>query len=396
MRYRTMQKRMVGAVGGVVLAGLAFGQVAAQQDIVVEKRGARAVPVSISGFTGEVDAVVKFDLFIAGFTNVPPEQAQFLISGSNNGHVQGRVVDRISKATPLSKAYSGASLRAQAHAFSDDVVMAVANRRGVAQTRMAFKGDIDKNASEIFVADYDGANAVAITRDRSITAAPAWAPGGQVLYYTSYRTGYPDIYSHDLGSGARTTVAKFPGLNTSAAVSPDGQRVAMILSVRGAPDLFVTDAQGGRPKQLTRNKRTSSQASSPTWSPDGTRICFVSDTPGRPQLFTISPDGETEKRLRTAGVRSATEPDWSPDGRWIAFTTMAGGRFEIWMVPAGGGEAEFLVVGEDPSWAPNSRTLLFTRRVNNRRVLSLLDVPTKHVKDVQQNLGNVSQPSWAR
>jgi Tol biopolymer transport system component len=58
-----------------------------------------------------------------------------------------------------------------------------------------------------------------------------------------------------------------------------------------------------------------------------------------------------------------------------------------------------LVAGEDPSWSPNSRTLVFTRREGGgRRVLSLLDVPTKQYKDVSRitGSGNDSQPSWAK
>jgi Tol biopolymer transport system component len=65
-------------------------------------------------------------------------------------------------------------------------------------------------------------------------------------------------------------------------------------------------------------------------------------------------------------------------------------------VAAGGGDAESLVAGEDPCWAPNSRTVVFTRRVNHNKVLSLLDAPTKHVKDVGQISGSCSQPAWAR
>ena len=86
------------------------------------------------------------------------------------------------------------------------------------------------------------------------------------------------------------------------------------------------------------------------------------------------------------------------DGKWIAFTSQYSSGFNICVVPARGGTATLLVSGEDPSWSPNSRTLIFVRRSNGRNTLSLLDVPTKQVKDVPRVSGNTSnsQPSWAR
>jgi hypothetical protein len=66
------------------------------------------------------------------------------------------------------------------------------------------------------------------------------------------------------------------------------------------------------------------------------------------------------------------------------------------MVPAAGGEAETLVEGSDGSWAPNSRNLIFTRREKGHQILSVLDVNIKRFKDVAHNLGNCSQPSWAK
>ena len=103
------------------------------------------------------------------------------------------------------------------------------------------------------------------------------------------------------------------------------------------------------------------------------------------------------KRLQTGSVRGmVTEPDWSPDGKWIVFTSMTGGKGYICVVPAAGGEAKVLVAGEDPSWAPNSRNVVFMRQKNGRKNLSLLDVPTKHVKDVRQVVTDQSQPVWAR
>jgi TolB protein len=364
---------------------------AAEPPLVIDREAGRVIAISFTGFSGEVLSTLKFDLEIVGFTNASPDHAQYLISGRNEGHVEGQVTDRYNKSIVLAKAYTGGTLRSQAHALADDIVFALRAVKGIAQTKIAFKvaaGD----TSEIYVADYDGHNAIAVTRDRSIVAAPCWVPGRRMLYYTSYKLGNPDIYSHDLATGARKIVARYTGLNTSAAVSPDGRRVAMILSKGGSPDVYVAAPDGSNLKQLTHTRE---DESSPCWSPDGQTVCFVSRQTGRAAIYTIPVNGGAMSRLRTDGVSGVTEPDWSPDGKLIVFTTTTGG-FNICVAPVRGGEAQVLAAGQDPSWAPNSRTVIFSRGVRNRRVLSLLDVPTKRVKDIAQISGSCSQPSWAK
>jgi len=217
----------------------------------------KPIPVSISGFTGEVDGVLKTDLLFMGIENVSPERAQYLISGSNASRVEGRVVARITKNQILAKAYTGGSLRSQTHALADDIALAITGKKGIAQTKIAFKGETGRGNGEIYIADYDGHNPQAVTHDQTIVAAPCWSRHS-TLFYASYKLGAAKIFSHQLTSGARKLLTPFPGSNISPAVSPDGSRLAMILSKGGSPDLYVSDSDGGNLKQLTSTREAES------------------------------------------------------------------------------------------------------------------------------------------
>jgi TolB protein len=382
-----------GLVTGLLFGGLAIGS--AQNEITVthdiDAFSQKPIWVSVSGISGEALQVLQFDLYVQGFGFTNADAAQYLISGSANGNFQGRATDRFNKSSLVAKAYSGAALRRQVHAFCDDFVQAL-SRKGIAQTKIAFKNDTGPT-SEIFVGDFDGANATPVTKDHSIVAAPCWVPGQLALCYTSYKgNNNPDIYYHDLSTGRRPAIAHFSGLNTSPAVSPDGRHVAMILSKSGSPDVWVSDLEGGNLRQLTKTKE---DESSPCWSNDGQSICFATKLNGRRVLAKVPASGGPIERIPTGGVLSPTEPDWSPDGKWIVFTAQMR-DFQICVVPAKGGTATVLTTGEDPSWAPNSRTIIFAQRQSGTRVLSLLDAPTKQVKDVSRISGSNSQPSWAR
>jgi TolB protein len=350
------------------------------------------VPVSISGFTSEADGILKNDLTFMGFKFVGASEAQFLIAGSNGDRVEARVTDRLSKQSVLAKAYTGGALRGQVHALADDIATTITQRPGIAQTKIAFRAQTAARVSEIYIADFDAYNPQPATQDGAWAVAPCWA-GHNALAYCSYKPGHPTIYLHQLSTGARAIVAAHPGANTSPAVSPDGKRIAMILSKGGNPDLYVSDTAGRNLIQLTR---TSEAESSPCWSPDSTRICFVSRSSGAAAIYTIPAGGGSPKRISTPGASTPTEPDWSPDGKWIAFTVLTRSSFDICIVAAEGGRVwSGLADGEDPSWAPNSRALIFCQGPDRAKRLCLLDVPTKHVKSLARIFESNSQPSWA-
>lgn len=355
----------------------------------IGEEGVKQTPISVSGYSGEVDSILRFDLSVAGFKFVSNDQASYHLTGANAAQVEGRLLDGTKPL--LAKAYAGGTPRSQAHALADDIVQAVFGVPGIARTKIVFKRDVGR-AGEIYVGDYDGFNSVAVTADNATVASPTWGTGRKVLYYMSQRKTYPDIYSHDLTTGERKVFASYPGSNISPAASRDGSKVAFINSKTGSPDLYVADANGSNLRQLTKTKDAES---SPTWSPDGSKICYAADEARA--LYIIPATGGTPRRLRTDGAGRPTEPDWSPDGKTIIFTSQVAAGFSLWTVPADGSAAPTqLVAGEDPSWAPNSRTVVFVRRAGGKRVLSLLDVPSKTVKSIPSNLGSCSQPCWSR
>ena len=396
MKKYHILKTLLAAVGLLGAGGSAYSQsqITIETNLWAGPGNTKPIYVSMSGLTGEAAAALQFDLYVQGFAFTNAEGAQYLISGSNDGNLQAKATDPFNKSTLVSKAYSGASLRRQAHAFADDFVQAL-GRKGIAQTKIAFKGENAPN-SEIYVADFDGLNAQSVTKDNSLVAAPCWVPGHLALYYVSYKLNHADIFYHNLSTGARKAFARFGGSNMSpSASSPNGSKVAMVLSKDGWTDLYVCDADGSDLKRLTKSRQ---DESSPCWSPDGKWICFAAKEKERRTLCKVSPSGGAVQTIGTSGMPSPTEPDWSPDGKWIAFTAQYRSGFQICVVPAGGGTAISLVEGEDPSWAPNSRTLAFGRRRSGRYVLSLLDVPTKQYKDVSRipGISSQSQPSWAK
>jgi TolB protein len=330
--------------------------------------------------------VLQNDLDLSGwFSLTPPERANYLISGSaSGGTIQGQVTDQRGGIV-LQKTYSGGP-RSAAHQFADDIVETLTGRKGIASSRIAFASS-RTGRKEIYTADYDGANVRQLTRDGSISVAPAISPDGRKLAYTGYQSGYADIYLIDLASGARGRIVKFPGTNSGAAFSPNGGQIACTLSKDGNPELYVVGAGGGGARRLTSTRGVES---SPTWSPDGSQIIYSSDERGGPQLFRISAGGGSGQLIST-GYNYCTEPSWSPDGTKVAFTARTGG-FSIGVKDLQSGAANLVASGEDPVWGADSRHLIFSTGSS----LVLFDVPTGRSVSIVTGLGKVSEPTWSR
>ena len=62
--------------------------------------GAKRIPISLEGYSGEVLSVLRFDLEIQGFEITSADKAQYLVSGNNSSSVVGRVTPKLHQYVP--------------------------------------------------------------------------------------------------------------------------------------------------------------------------------------------------------------------------------------------------------------------------------------------------------
>ncbi|MBC7909176.1 MAG: PD40 domain-containing protein, partial [Pyrinomonadaceae bacterium] len=89
------------------------------------------------------------------------------------------------------------------------------------------------------------------------------------------------------------------------------------------------------------------------WTPDG-RIVYRSNAGGTAEIWVMNADGSNPKQL-TTGAHASRGLSVSPDGRYIFFASERAGRYNIWRVDADGSNLKQLTGGDDDFY-PHSTT----------------------------------------
>ncbi|WP_093362077.1 Tol-Pal system beta propeller repeat protein TolB [Tropicimonas isoalkanivorans] len=354
-----------------------------------------------------ISGVTSFEAPVA-FADWKAINAQALITGavsvdgSGRATVKFRLYDVFSgkeMGEGLRLGGSTTSWRRLAHKVADQVYSRITGEGGYFDSRVVFVAESGpKNAREkrLAVMDYDGANVQYLTDSSSIVLAPRFSPTGDRVLYTSYATGYPEIYVMRVGDVRQQPLADGAGTMTFAPrFGPDGQTVVYSRSVGGNTDIFVKRI-GGQAIQLTN---TPSIETAPSYSPDGSQIVFESDRSGTQQLYIMAATGGEARRISFGPGRYGT-PVWSPRGDLIAFTKQNQGRFHIGVMRTDGSEERLLTASfldESPTWAPNGRVLMFTREsagAGGQPALYTVDISGRNLRKVPTP-GAASDPAWS-
>ena len=109
-------------------------------------------------------------------------------------------------------------------------------------------------------------------------------------------------------------MAEIPS-TSSASYSRDGKRIAFLSNRSGTPQVWVVDAAGGEPKQITQG---SDPVGSVEWSPIEDRLAYDVARGGgyNTQVYYSKPDGTDAKRITSGGKEDNFSGSFAPDGRY--------------------------------------------------------------------------------
>jgi Tol biopolymer transport system component/DNA-binding winged helix-turn-helix (wHTH) protein len=186
------------------------------------------------------------------------------------------------------------------------------------------------------IVDLDSGRIVEATGFGEGAASVSIAPNGSLVY--ARESAEVNLWRFDVSSGhdRPQQLAASTYQTWTPAYSHDGRRIAFASTRSGLEEVWVADADGAHPIQLTR--MDSGHTANARWSLDDRTILFNSWNP-RSDLYTIAVDYGSVKRITEDPVGNV-EPSWSRDGKWIYFGNNKTGRLEVYRIPVGGGAVE--------------------------------------------------------
>ncbi|HEV2679509.1 MAG TPA: Tol-Pal system beta propeller repeat protein TolB [Rhodanobacter sp.] len=161
---------------------------------------------------------------------------------------------------------------------------------------------------ELFAFDLASHQETRLTNSLSIDTEPVWAPDGQSIYFTSDRSGRPQIYQIPASGGTPQRISFQGQNNLKASVSYDGKQIAMVQGNGNVYCIVVMDRSLG---DQVRPLSPGPIDESPSFAPNASMLLYAATEGRRGVLYAVSADGLVRQRL-VLSDGDVREPAWGP------------------------------------------------------------------------------------
>lgn len=219
--------------------------------------------------------------------------------------------------------------------------------------RIAFVS-FENDRAEVYSMEVATGDLTLVARYPGVNGAPAFSPDGRNLALALSRgTGNIDIHMLELASGTLTRLTDSLAIDTEPAWAPDGRSLYFTSDRSGGPQIYRVAASGGRAERVTFEGNYNGR---PRVSSDGTKLAMV-HRQGQDYRIAVQDLRTGTLRVVTSGSLDES-PSFSPSGHWIAYAAGAssGGAQRLTVVRSDGGTS--FTIGQtgidvrEPAWAP--------------------------------------------
>jgi TolB protein len=219
---------------------------------------------------------------------------------------------------------------------------------------------------------------------------PVWLADASGLLVTAEESAAApvQVWHIALKTGSATRITNDLNNYSDLTMTADSSKLAAV-QVDAVSNIWVApEADASRARQIGSEVGWIQEAA---WTPDG-RIVYRSNAGGSADIWVMNADGSNPKQL-TTGARASRGLAVSPDGRYIFFASYRTGRFNLWRVDADGGNLKQMTDGFDemyPHCTPDGQWVVYQRAEKEPR---LWKVPAEGGKPVQLSETRAVRPA---
>ena len=213
----------------------------------------------------------------------------------------------------------------------------------------------ENDKTEVYVQELRSGARRRVSARSGVNSAPAWSPDGRMLALTlSKGDGNLDIYTLDLTNQMLKRLTDWPSIETEGQWSEDGSEVFFTSDRSGAPQVYRINAGGGRPERVTFE---GSYNARPRLAPDGKQIAVVHNDRGNYRIAVVDIERAYTRVLSDGSLDES--PSFAPNGETLIYASKNGRQGVLAMVSVDGRVQQRLAApnGEvrEPAWSPFPR-----------------------------------------
>ena len=237
--------------------------------------------------------------------------------------------------------------------------------RQIAYVRLTSDIMTDRAVPSIWLIDVATGEQRPLVTGTGAHSQPRWSPDGKRLAYVSTAEGSaPQLFVRWMASGASARITGLPDSPSSLAWSPDGRRIAYVMTI---PDEGLTLGKAPPKPEGAKWAEPLEVIDKVTYRADGAGYL----KPGWDHIFIVDADGGAPRQLTYGAWNDGGPLAWTPDGGSILFSTVRKGDWqrevldsEIYSLDVSSGAITPLTSRKGPDGgaaiSPDGRTIAFT------------------------------------
>jgi Tol biopolymer transport system component len=184
----------------------------------------------------------------------------------------------------------------------------------------------------------------------------------------------------------------------SPSISPDGRRIAVVVTDQGHQDLWIYDLDTKTFSRLP----AADAPSSPVWTPDGSRVVYVGlGGKSRFAIWSQAADGGSPPQKITDALALTLAVNISPDGKSLVYVAFNNNSWDLFRAPLDSSSKASVPYLTSPAneispfFSPDSKWLAYVSAESGRGEVYVRSFPDPSSR-LQVSAGGGNEPVWSR